>query len=181
MQLMKKFTVIFDRILGAMAILAGILLVFAVVSVSVAIATRYFLGYPIGWVIEISAYILLYITFMVAAWVLREEGHVTVDIVLNFLTPKTQSLVNAVTSTASAMVCVILTLYGAKVTWNLFQTAYFTPTELELPKWIINIIIFIGSLLLFIQFLRRSYDNFTGWRTPQRKERTPKTTQEFEL
>ena len=109
MRLLTKLTVIFDRTLDAMAILAGILLAFAVLSVSVAVATRYFLGYPIGWVIEISAYILLYITFLVAAWVLREEGHVTIDIVIEWLMPRTQSLINIITSTISAMVCFILT------------------------------------------------------------------------
>ncbi len=63
MKLITKITAIFDRTIEAMVILAGILLAFAVLSVSVAVATRYFLGYPIGWVIEISTYILLYITF----------------------------------------------------------------------------------------------------------------------
>jgi TRAP-type C4-dicarboxylate transport system permease small subunit len=167
MKLITKITAIFDRTLEAMAILAGILLAFAVLSVSVAVATRYFLGYPIGWVIEISTYILLYITFLVAAWVLREEGHVAVDILLLRLKPRTQSLLN--------------TWYGLRVTWDLFQTNYFTPTDLELPKWIINIIIFIGSLFLSIQFLRRTYGYLGSWRAPQSKEQVPETRHEFDF
>jgi len=181
MKLIAKLTAIFDRTLDAMAILAGILLAFAVLSVSVAVATRYFLGYPIGWVIEISSYILLYITFLVAAWVLREEGHVAVDIVLERLRPRTRSLINIGTSTISAVVCFILTWYGIRVTWDLFQTSYFTPTELELPKWIINAIIFVGSFLLFIQFLRRSYGYLESRKAPQYKEQGPKTRHEFDL
>lgn len=181
MKLITKITAIFDRTLEAMAILAGILLAFAVLSVSVAVATRYFLGYPIGWVIEISTYILLYITFLVAAWVLREEGHVAVDILLLRLKPRTQSLLNIVTSSISTFICLILTWYGLRVTWDLFQTNYFTPTELALPKWIINIIIFIGSLFLSIQFLRRTYGYLGSWRAPQSKEQAPETRHEFDF
>ncbi len=171
MRLIKKLTNFFDRIIVLMTIFAGILLVSAMLIISGAVASRYFLGRPIGWVIEISEYIILFVTFLVAAWVLKQEGHVRMDIVLNQLNPRTQSMINIITSGISAIVCFILTWYGAKVTWELFQTGYFTPTLLELPKFIIIAIIFIGSFLLFIQFLRRTYDNWGSWRASRDKER----------
>jgi len=171
MRLVKKLTSFFDRILVLMTILAGILLVFAMLIISGAVASRYFLGRPIGWVIEISEYIILFVTFLVAAWVLKREEHVKMDIVLNQLNPRTQSMINVITSGISAIVCFILTWYGAKVTWELFQTSYFTPTLLELPKFIIIAIIFIGSFLLFIQFLRRTHINWGSWRASGGKER----------
>src|SRR4030042_3175248 len=140
-----KLGILFDHTLEVMVMFVGILLVFAVLSINVAVASRYFLGYPIWWVIEISSYILLYITFLVGAWVLREEGHVIIDILLEQLSPRTSSLMNIITSTMSLAVCFVLTFYGAKGTWDLFRTDYFTPTQLELPKWMINVIIFVGS------------------------------------
>ena len=164
MRLVKKLTNFFDRIIVLMTILAGILLVFAMLIISGAVASRYFLGRPIGWVIEISEYIILFVTFLVAAWVLKQEEHVKMDIVLNQLNPRTQSMINVITSAISAIVCFILTWYGAKVTWELFETGYFTPTLLELPKFIIIAIIFIGSFLLFVQFLSRTHNNWRSWR-----------------
>lgn len=171
MRLVRKLTSFFDRIIVLMTTVAGILLVFAMLIISGAVASRYFLGRPIGWVIEISEYIILFVTFLVAAWVLKQEGHVKMDIVLNQLNPRTQSMINVITSGISAIVCFILTWYGAKVTWELFQTGYFTPTLLELPKFIIIAIIFIGSFLLFIQFLRRTHNNWGSWRASRGKER----------
>jgi len=170
MKLVKKLTNFFDRTIGAMAILAGILLIFTMLSVSVAIASRYFLNRPMGWVIEISEYCLLYITFLVAAWVLKGEGHVKMDIILNRFNPRTQSLINVITSAISAIVCIILTWYGVKVTLELFQTGYFTPTILELPKFIIIAIIFVGSFLLLIQFLRRTHGYLASWGAWRDKE-----------
>jgi C4-dicarboxylate transporter DctQ subunit len=171
MRLVKKLTNFFDRIIVLMTILAGILLVFAMLIISGAVASRYFLGRPIGWVIEISEYVILFVTFLVAAWVLKQEEHVKMDIVLNQLNPRTQAMINVITSGISAIVCFILTWYGAKVTWELFETGYFTPTLLELPKFIIIAIIFIGSFLLFIQFLRRTHNKWGSWRASRAKER----------
>jgi TRAP-type C4-dicarboxylate transport system permease small subunit len=181
MKFLTKLAVIFDRTLDVMVVFAGALLAFAVLSVSAAIASRYFLGYPLGWVNEINSYILLYIPFLVGAWVLREEGHVIIDILLERLNPRNQSLINIITSMVSAVVCFILAWYGAVDTWDLFQTNYFTPTQLELPKWIISVIIFIGSFFLFVQFLRRAYLYLKGRKMRHLREESPGTVQEFEL
>ncbi|MBA7707404.1 hypothetical protein ES703_116276 [subsurface metagenome] len=170
MKLVRKLTINFDRTINAMTFLAGILLIFMMLSVSVAVASRYFLGCPIGWVLESSQYILLYITFLVAAWVLRGEGHVKMDIILNRLNPRAQSLINTITSAISVIVCFILTWFGVKVTWHFYQVGYFTTTLLELPKFIFIAVIAAGSFLLFIQFVRRTYGYLRSWRISPDKE-----------
>ena len=164
MKIVSKLTSIFDRTLNIMLIISAILVIVTAIIVNVGIFTRTFLNLPIAWVPEISGYILLYITFLVAAWVLKEEGHVKMDMVLGYLKPKTQSMMNVVTSAISAIVSAILAWYGMKVTVDLFQSGYFTPTILELPKFIFTISIFIGSLLLFIQFIRRTLNNLENWK-----------------
>ena len=170
MKLIRKLIDIFDRTIDLMAVLSGVLLIFSLLSVSTAIASRYFLNRPIGWVPEISEYILLSVAFLVAAWVLKGEGHVRMDLILQRLSPKTQLALDTVTSTISSVVCLIFTWYGLKVSWDLFQANYFTPTTLELPKFIFTAIIFLGCLLLSIQFLRRTYVYFASWKASRDKE-----------
>ena len=92
------------------------------------------------------------------------------DLVLNRFSPKTQSMVNAITSLIGTLVCFILTWFGAKTTWYFFQGGYPTPTPLRVPKFIIVAIILFGSFLLFIQFLRRTYRYLESWRVPEKKE-----------
>jgi TRAP-type C4-dicarboxylate transport system permease small subunit len=180
MSLIKRFNSFFDKLLSLMAIVAGGLLAFSLLSVSFAVASRYFFNYPIGWVIEISSYILLYVTFLVGAWVLKGGGHVTIDIILSQLQSRTQSLINFVTSIINAAVCLILTYYAGKVTLDLYQTHYFTPTELELPKWTINIIIVIGSLSLFFQFIRSGVGYMGKFREVKKQSFVPETLKEYE-
>lgn len=162
-----KLTTFFDHFLDCLFFAAGVLLVIATFSVCWGIFSRYFLSRPIGWLIEINEYILLYIAFLVSAWVLRHEGHVKMDIVLNLLGPKKQLVVNMITSIVNAVVCLIFSWFGAKVTWDLFQKKTLTPTVLELPKYCFTIVIFVGSFLLVIQFIRRTRGYYQTWKQSQ--------------
>ena len=155
---------LYHFIIGMGALLAGVLLIFLMLSVTLDVVLRYFFSRPTSWVVETAGYSLLYIPFLVAAWVQRREDHVTMDLVLHFLTPKTQALVNAVTSFVSAVICFLLTWHGIRVTAYFFKVGYKTPTVLMVPKSMIIAIIFIGSFFLCIQFLIRAYSQFRTWR-----------------
>jgi TRAP-type C4-dicarboxylate transport system permease small subunit len=148
---------IFDRFLRVLAVLAGIIVSFITVAVCVGIVSRYVFNYPISWVVEICEYGLLYITFLVAAWVLMQEQHVSVDLVYSRLSPGSQSIASLFTSVGAAIVFLIITYYGLKVTKHQFDTKYFTPTILEAPKFAITLIIPVGSFLLLIQIIRKTW------------------------
>ena len=158
----------FDRILNILAIAAGLLLLLIMILVCLDVGLRYLFNRPLGWVTEIGSYVLLYVTFLVAAWVLRGEGHVAMDMITNLVSPKIQSMVKAVTSAISALVCLVLAWFGFKVSWDLLWSGYFTPTMLELPKWFLTAVIFLGFFLLFIQFIRRTITSLKNWRTLSR-------------
>lgn len=154
---MGRAGAIFDHAVNALFAFSGVLLAFATLSVALGIVSRYFFARPIAWSTEISEYILLYIAFLVGAWVLRHEEHVKMDIVITLFPPKAQSVINFITSLISSIVCLIITFFGARVTWDLYKSKAFTYTILELPKFIFTSVIFLGGLLLFIQFIRRTY------------------------
>jgi TRAP-type C4-dicarboxylate transport system permease small subunit len=154
---------IYNSIIGLGALLAGLLLIFLMLSVTLDVALRYFFGHPTSWVVEIAGYSLLFIPFLVAAWVLKRDGHVTMDLLLQRLGPKTQALFNAITSFVSALICLIITWHGIRVTLYFFKLGYKTPTVLMLPKSIIISIIFIGSFFLSIQFLVKAYGQWKIW------------------
>lgn len=164
MKLLVKVGIIFDRINDLLLILAGVLVIFMMISIGVDVALSHFLRRPIFWVLEISEYSLLYIPFLAAAWVLKREGHVKNDLLLSRVDPRTQFLLNVITSFIAAVVCLILAWYGVKATWYLFQLGYAMPTPLRVPKFIIVAVVPVGFFLVFIQFLRRAYDYLGSWR-----------------
>lgn len=162
--LLANVNKIYNRVIELGALIAGVLLIFLMLSVTLEVTLRYFLGRPTSWVGEICGYILLYIPFLVAAWVLRKDGHVRMDLVIITLSPKTQSLLNAITSFVCAAICFLLTWYGIKVTLYFSNLGYKTPTVLMLPKSIIIAVIFVGSFLLAVQFLIGTFNHLRTWR-----------------
>ena len=168
-----KIGTIFDRFLDVLAVLAGILLVCASFGVGVMIFSRYFLNRPMGWMIEIAEYILLHLTFLLAAWVLKRDAHVKMDVVVEFLGPRIRLFLNVFGSILGAMVCIVLVWFGTKVTWHLYQSGTLTPTYLEVPKFPLTIVIPFGSLLFMIQFIRRAYGFIRAGVVPKGKGLTP--------
>ena len=155
MKIVEKIFSIFDYLLDGMAFLAGTILVFIMLSVCVDVIMRYFFSNPLIWVTEITEALLLYITFLGTAWLLRKEGHVKVDIIYNLLSPRTQACFGVISSLIGIILSLSLIWYGFYVTWDYFQRGMYSPTAIEVPIAAVIIIIPIGSLMLLIQFLRR--------------------------
>lgn len=158
--LLTKAGKAFDRLLDFFAVLAGIVAAFITVAVCAGIVTRFMFNRPMAWVIEISEYSLLYIAFLSAAWVMKNNKHVSLDLVYNSFSPKNKVISDLFTSILGGLVFLIVTYFGFKVTRNQYITKYFTPTFLEAPKFIVTLIIPVGSFLLLIQIIRKICRNF---------------------
>ena len=165
-----KARTVFDRTVDFAAFLACGLIFFATLSVCFDVAMRFLVNRPQLWVLEIAEYILLGVTFLGAAYVLREEGHVKVEMVLSRLKPKTQAIVNAGTSIVGAIACLTLVRYSAQVTWELFRTGAYTNTPLEAPKFPLFAVIALGCFLFCLQFLIRAHKYIRSWRSLPGKE-----------
>ena len=160
----KKISLVFDQILGAFMFLGSTILAFLLLAVCWDVFARTFFGRPLTWVLEFTEYGLLYMTFLCTAWVLKNEGHVISDLLLVGLSPRNQALLNTVTSFMGAVICLILTWFGADVSWEKLQSGAFQPTAIQPPDFPIFVIIPVGCFLLFIQFLRRALYNMQKWK-----------------
>ena len=160
---------ILDRLMEGFAWLAGLLMMFSLITVCIDVVMRYFFNRPTGWVLQFSEYILLYIPFLAAAFVLREESHIRIDIVLNRLTGKARSLINMVTSLLSCLVLAILTYYGTYITIDFYQRNVPTLKYLKIPEFLVIMVIPIGCFLFSIQFIRRAYRYYKAYGTKNEK------------
>lgn len=166
MKLLTKSGAVFERILNLLGALAGVLVAFLMITVSVDVFMRYFLNRPISWTIEITQYAMVFILFLGAAWLLKQDGHVVMDVLINRLSQRSRNLTNGVTSVMAAIVCLIVTWYGVKVNWDYIQTDYIYSATLEIPAFLLQAIVPLGVFLLFIQFMRRAYGYLRKLRAP---------------
>ena len=140
--------------LGIFVAFACLILSLVMLSVCLEVFLRYFLNLPQVWVIELSEYALLYITFLGAAWVLRSDGHVTVDLFTALMRPKTRAICTFASFIVCFIVSLILFVYGIRVTWGHFSQGIYNPTILEMPKAAILVVIPLGGITLLIQSIR---------------------------
>lgn len=135
---------------------AGALIVFIMLVTSADVLMRKFLLMPIKGSVEVTEYTLIWITFLGAAWVLKEEGHVKVDVLLTSLKPRGQALLNAATSSIMAAICLFLTVFGGIVTYDVVIRGAARVYQFTVPLWILVIIIPISGFFLFIQSIKRA-------------------------
>jgi C4-dicarboxylate transporter, DctQ subunit len=154
MNIWKTFDRFFDRVINIAGVLGAALMLFIMLIVCAGVFTRNVFNKPIPGVEEIAQDCLLYAGFLMAAWLMRKNGHAKVDLLINYLKPKTRAAASIVLYSVCALICLILTWFGVKVVtqdlaFHLRETSY-----LMIPTWILIIIIPIGYFLIFTQVLK---------------------------
>ena len=72
MNLLRKLGPAFDWLIDSLAYLAGGIFFFVMVAVTVDVSRKLF-GIPIQWFYDVSGYLLLYTSFLGAAWLLKKK------------------------------------------------------------------------------------------------------------
>jgi len=170
---LMKAGAIFDRILEILMFAACGIFTVAMLLVCTEVITRYALNRPIGWAIEVCEYILVGIVSLGIAWLLKEEGHVTVDFLLNQLKPKPQALLTGITSALGALAVLIIVSFGLLETVHLMERGAAETGILRIPKAYLLFPLCIGTFLFFIQLVRRSYKHLRSLRTAEAKGLEP--------
>lgn len=151
---------IFDKMLDTMALVAGIFSITIMVLICYLVVMRYLFHKPPAWVLEICEYLLIYITFLSSAWLLRKNGHVRVDIILNWIPSSAKNALLIFTSFLGCLSCCAIAWFGLLVTLDKFSRNILTIQTLRVPEWILFCIIPIGSLFLLLEFLRQTFASF---------------------
>jgi len=161
----------FDHAVNFLAYLSGALITFTFLSISTEVVMRYFFNRPIVWVVDAAEYVLVSSAFLAAAWVLKKEGHVSLDVGLNFFNTKNRAAINTATSLLGAIICLVVIWYGVVTTIYHSQAGtIMVEKSVEVYKAPFLTVIPIGFSLLFIQFLRRAYGYLGKWRVPPEEE-----------
>ena len=149
----------FDFIIEFLTYIAGIIVLAMTLSVSGSAVVRYLGFRPPDWTFQFTEYALLWFTFLAAAWLLREGGHINIDTVVTRLHAKTRRKVEIIDDILGLMVSVAIFLFGTLHTIDLFQRGIMEVKGTTVPKFPIFLIIPLGALALSIQFGRQFYKN----------------------
>jgi len=155
-----------DVINTLMAVVAAVMIIFMMFAICYAVLTRFLWNEPIPWVVEVSSYLMLYITFLGMAWLQGKNGHVRIDLFTSRMSYRTTALLDGFTSLGGLAVGLVLAWKGTAVTIDYFQRDVTVIGILNTPQYVLMGIIPIGGALLLLQFILRTLRSF---RTALRK------------
>jgi len=149
---------VLDRLIDALAVVAGALLCALVLLILVDVMARYLRWFSLAWGLEASEYILYAVTFLGAPWVLREQGHIAIDLVVERLSERARRKARVVANALGAVVCAVLLYVACGVVWQSYAAGTMVHKSFVFPEWLVFAgmpPIFLILLAVYLRWLAR--------------------------
>lgn len=143
-----------DLAIDALALVAAALLCALVVLILVDVVARYLRWFSLAWGLEASEYMLYAITFLGAPWVLRERGHIAIELVVERLSARARRVVGRAVDALGAAVCAALLVFACRVLWRSYESGTMVHKSFVFPEWLVYAGMPPVFLILLVIYLR---------------------------
>ncbi len=137
----------------------GIMIVMAMLLIFGDVVSRYIFNKPAMSIYYYSEYILLYSTFLAAAYVLKIDRHIRVDVLYNFLSEKTQTILLVFSDFFGLLYTLFLLWLSSEMVYTAFERGAKFSTPMEHYQYPVLMVIPFGCVLLSLQWIRRINKN----------------------
>jgi TRAP-type C4-dicarboxylate transport system permease small subunit len=141
----------------AIVALSAVALVVASCVLTYSVVLRYFTPEPTDWQDELSVFLLIGVTFLSAAWVHSQRGHIGIEAVASLLSPRANRVRFFIVDMLSALFCA----FFAWKSWTLLHEAwvegYSSATAWAPPLWIPYLAMSAGMTLLTVQIVLQAF------------------------
>lgn len=144
----------YDRLMYGMAWCAGFLMAAMMISICVDVVLRNLGFQSSAHLFTFTEYALLIMPCLGAPWLVRERGHVYVEIVLMHLSAANRHRMGIVIGVFCITVCAVLAWYGFDVTWTNYTRRDVDVRSMDMPRWMIVIFIPLSFAMMAFEFLR---------------------------
>ena len=151
---MRALIRLYDTLLSGMALLAALTLVWLMVSIVLSVAMRNFGLQPWAWLFTSSEYGLLYMTMLGAPWLVRERGHVHIELVTAALPAPLRRAVSRAVAAGCVAVSLVLAWYGLQLVLTNLERGDYDVRAYFYPRWLLTITFPISFTFMAIEFAR---------------------------
>ncbi|MGH8723905.1 MAG: TRAP transporter small permease [Burkholderiales bacterium] len=154
----------YDAVLYGMAYAAGFLMAAMMVVITLDVILRN-LGYQSSaHFFTFTEYALLAVPCLGAPWLVREKGHIYVEILLMALAPRLRARFTLLIGLVCIAVCAVVAWYGFAVALNDYLQNEKDVRSMDMPRWIVVGFIPLGFGMMGLEFLRFLVrrENFLG-------------------
>lgn len=142
-------------LVGMLGFSAGVSLACLAVLITIDVTIRNLGVGNFPWLLEVSEYVLFAATFLAAPWVLRENAHVRVDLLLTALPGFASRLLAGLADVLGLVISAVLTWYALRVTADALERGDLIFKELVVPEWPFFVVVVVSGALLIAEFSLR--------------------------
>lgn len=151
---MSPFIRLYDRLVDALAVISGLMLIWLMVAVVLSVLIRNFGAQPPAWLFTSTEYSMFYLTLLGAPWLVREKGHVFVEVAISHLPATVLSVLSRIVMLVCAGIAFVLAWKGLELVISNIQGSDYDVRTYFIPMWIFTITYPISFGLMGVEFTR---------------------------
>ncbi len=128
------------------------------------VVVRYVLRQATIWQVEFAVYLLIAATFIGAAYGLKENSHINIELVTTHLPSRAKRWLDLFTSVIALWFCAYLAWKGAVMWWEAYEGGWRTSSLWSIPLTYPYAILPIGMGLTSLQYVAKIADRITELR-----------------
>ena len=147
-----------------MAWLAGVLIAAMMVAITLDVVLRNLGFQSSAHLFTFTEYALLIVPCLGAPWLVREKGHVYVEIIFTYLGARQRRRLRQLIAVMCIAVCLVLAWYGVTVTLRDYLGNEMDVRSLDMPRWMVIGFVPLSFLMMAVEFARFlvRHENFLG-------------------
>lgn len=152
---MRAVNAAFDAVLYALAWLAGAIFAAIATLIPVNVVLRNGFGTTLYGLLDAIEYGLMAATFLAAPWVLANNRHVAVDLLVGALSGRSRRSVETAANLVGAAVSGVFVWYAGAALVQSFARGTMIRTAFTIPEWWVLAVAPTAMALVFVEFLRK--------------------------
>jgi TRAP-type C4-dicarboxylate transport system permease small subunit len=145
------------KLITLMATVSGlgafIAILCAMLVICYEVMARYVFSWPTVWEIEAAVFLLIFATFVGSVHGVKDDAHVSMDMVATMIKPRIRTKLNTATSFASMVLCIFVSIKGWEMWWEAYSLGWHSDSIWAPPLWIPYLFLPIGFTLMSLQYL----------------------------
>ena len=145
---------VLDLLASTTRVIAQAMVAVMMAIMVVSVTARYVFNRPLAFADEYVMYLVVGLSLLAANYVLKEKGHIRVDVVVSRLSPRVRVWLLVVTEIITIFTVTVIMLQVIAMTSLSFETGTISETALRTPMGPIQLMMPIAFGLLLIESLR---------------------------
>lgn len=151
--ILMKIDKAFGKIENFMVFISIAALFVMTISIFGGVISREVFNTSLLWTNELAGYSMIYLVFLSLSWLLREKGHVMVDLFTSMMNTKMLKVVSIVISIVSLVAAIIFLISSFEITLGYFTRDITMLGTVAWPRYLLYLPIVVGMLLIVIRLI----------------------------